>query len=168
MPGLAPGRVATFIAADTEARRLDLGSDGKLPELRLEETQSAKSDASQSGSSPWLLIGVLAFSILSSIAMLLIDAGATGRDATSKEDARLEIQRVYLNTGDSVFAKPFEQRLRQALLAHSRGDWDEESRYYREVSQMLRADNLHPLRGLTGDISSDSRLSELLATLLRD
>ncbi len=169
-PGGGPQRlqVASFIAAELNSKRLELGRDGKLPELRLEESQPAQDDVSRESSNPWLLIGVLTFSVVSSVVMLLVDTTVGRGEATSKTDARQEIQRAYLDTNDPHTSRPYQQHLRQALQAYARGDSELERRHYRDVSEMLRADNLHPLRGLTGDVSSDDRLNELLATLLRD
>lgn len=161
--------MAKFIAADAGARKLDLGADGKLPALKLEESAGAAvEETGESASNPWLLIGVLAFSIVTSIAMLLIDASPRRSEREAKVDARQEILRQYVEPPNPRATRPFQQRLRRALQAHSRGDAEAERMHYRAVSDMLQADDLHPLRGLTGDVATDDRLKELLAILLRD
>lgn len=164
-----PAQTAKFISADAGARKLDLGADGKLPALKLEETAGTPvEEAGEAGSNPWLLIGVLGFSIVTSIAMLLIDASPRRGEREAKVDARLEILRQYVEPPNPRATRPYQQRLRQALQAHSRGDDEAERMHYRAVSDMLRAGDLHPLRGLTGEIDSDDRLKELLTILLRD
>ena len=67
-------KVAKFIAADTNARKLGLANDGTLPTLVLNEAdEKERAEAKRESSNPWLLIGALSISIVSSIAMLLIE-----------------------------------------------------------------------------------------------
>ena len=159
-------KVAKFIAADTNARKLGLANDGTLPTLVLNEAdEKERAEAKRESSNPWLLIGALSISIVSSIAMLLIDAQPSRPNQDLKQEARETIVKEFLGNGTARPA-PYQDQLRRALQAHDRADLDTERKYYREVSEMLHADNLSPLRGLTGDMYHDDQLKELLSILL--
>lgn len=162
-PSQAPRQTqaAKFIAADVTATKMDLGADGRLPVLQLEELDEEDGPQEPQASNPWLLIGVLGFSIAASVAMLFVDVGSGGGERPSKEQARRDIYLYYLpdkgrlETG-SVQLKPYQQRLRDALLAYNRGDLAEERRCYRDVLDMLHAEGKSENFGITGTARGDS------------
>jgi len=179
-PAATPARTsqaARFIAADTAAARFDLTADGKLPELVLSDReQAAAPEASTPRSQPWLLIGLLVFSVASSVLMLLFDPSAPSGAKTSRAAAREAIQLYY--TGQPPRLEPYQTQLRLALQAGQRGDRAEERRLYQEVLALLRSEGTSKFRGLTGMASSgvdppvgpphDRHLERLISILLSD
>jgi hypothetical protein len=181
-PPQPPARIsqtARFIAADPSALRVQLGADGKLPELLLDDAdkqQEAVAEEKPQSSPPWLLMGVFAISIAMSMAMLFMEVeggGAVGQ--RSQVLARTQLKQLY--TGDYPPLAPYQQRVRQALQAFQRGDRDEERRLLREVLDILHAESKSRTTGITGMIDapdppignpSDRHLESLISTLLAD
>ncbi|MFM7072012.1 MAG: hypothetical protein ACKO38_09500, partial [Planctomycetota bacterium] len=181
-PPQPPARIsqtARFIAADPSALRVQLGADGKLPELLLEDAdkqQETVAEEKPQSSPPWLLMGVFAISIAMSLAMLFMEVdggGAVGQ--RSQVLARTQLKQLY--TGDYPPLAPYQQRVRQALQAFQRGDRDEERRLLREVLDILHAESKSRTTGITGMIDapdppignpSDRHLESLISTLLAD
>ncbi len=166
-----PAQAAKFIAAETAETAVQLGSDGRLPELVFED-QSAERETHKSqseDSNPLLLIGILCFSITLSLIMLVFDPQPPQSGSAAKSRARNEIARTYIGTGPRL--RPHEKRLRQALQAFHRGDHEAERRLYREVLHMLRDESHRGVMGLTGPRRAaappnDHHLEQQLATLL--
>jgi len=170
-------RSARFISADTAAARFDLTADGKLPELVLSDRdQAAVAEAPPQRTQPWLLIGLLVFSVASSVVMLLFDSTASTDSKTSRMAAREAIRLYY--TGQPPRLEPYQTRLRLALQAGQRDDRAAERRLYQEVLALLRSEGTSKFRGLTGMASSsidppdgpphDRHLERLISILLSD
>jgi hypothetical protein len=170
-------RSARFISADAAAARFDLTADGKLPELQLADRQAAAAaDAPPKRSQPWLLIGLLAFSVGSSVLMLLLDTSVSTESKASRAAAREVIERFY--AGQSPRLEPYQTKLRLALQAETRGNRAEERRLYQEVLALLRSEGTSKFKGLTGMASSgvdppdgppnDRHLERLISTMLSD
>ena len=92
-------------------------------------------------------------------------------DPTAVGAARRQLEDQYLRP--SVAPARYQQLLRQALWAHNREAYDEERRLYKQVLDLLHAENKDPYNGLTGQIDArdppnDRHLEELLATLVDD
>jgi hypothetical protein len=155
---------ARFVADQVAETGVQLGADGQLPSLALqdEERKDVEDKASQS-SNPLLLIGALCFSITMSLIMLVVEPGGAASDPGSKDEARLQIKGHYM--GESASLKPYERKLREAIQAHHRGDNKTERARYREVLNMLH-DESNPIEGLTGDPERDRHLKDQLGTLL--
>ena len=62
--------------------------------------------------------------------------------------------------------QPYEVLLREAQRAHTRGDYKTECRNYRKVLDMLHAEGIFELKGVTGTRSRDKALEEALSVLL--
>ena len=140
---------AKFITTDGAKTRIQLGADGLLPELSLAEGRKSEVKEKKSQSSNTLVLaGVLLVSFAMSIAMLFIDVSPKAADTQTKSQARARIRVVY--TGQESPLAPHEQLLREALLAHSQGDWKRERERYWRVLDMLRAVNRDEVTGLTG------------------
>lgn len=156
--------VARFIT-DKGDPLVELGADGHLPELQLEETQAARDRASKpKETSPALLYGALVLSFAMSIGLLLIDDGGTSRKAVSRSQARQDIERFYGRESDDL--KPYQQALRAARLAHSRGDRKTEVAEYRRVLNELTAEDANQHIGLTGHFDTDKQLKQLIGIII--
>jgi hypothetical protein len=160
---------------------LEPGADGQLPELQLVEQQEARrkkgvgTPATQWG---WLLL--VSASLILTVLMLMVDVGDTGpSDSQPQEYARQRIKQAYLGDEDEPLQQ-YQRYLREAQLAHSRGDTASERAYYRRVLRLLRAEHHEhdPDReGVTGQryespndrsLRSDQELERLLTILLKD
>lgn len=177
VPPARTAKSAKFIAAETTATKFDLTADGKLPELVLaDKDRAAATDAPAARTPPWFLIGMLGFSVISSVLMLVVDTAPVATSLTSHAAAREAIQLYYV--GQPPRLEPYQARLRLALQAGGRGDRAEERRLYQEVLALLRSEGTSKFRGLTGMASNaldppdgpphDRHLERLISILLSD
>ena len=167
-------QAARFVAAEATDAAIQLGQDGQLPTLVMEEG-AAKSDVGEheQKSNPWLLVAVVGCSLLASLAMLLLETETRRSEAQDKTAARAALEQHYLRSFDSLRLEPYQKLLREALQAHHRGDEDLERNRYRDVLLLLHAENNNQLQGLTGSVRAtsppnDEDLARLLSILLRD
>jgi len=172
MPPLPPvprKKVARFITAEATDSMLRLASDGKLPELHLEEGQAKqKTDAGARSIHPLLLLGILSMSIMLSIAMVIIGGDSPVANSRTKAIMRQKIEDAYFGLGnlESRDLEPYQVELREARQAYSHGDYKAERKHYRKVLDMLRAERRDEDRGLTGSHAKDRELEEALTVLL--
>ena len=166
-----PAQAAKFIADEAAPTRVQLGADGRLPELLFEDRPAEPDlqEAQTRGSNPLLLVGVLCFSITLSVILLVFEPQEVRSSDAAKAEARHWIALKYIGTGPNL--KPHEKRLREALQASYRGDDAAERRLYREVLNMLHDESHRGAVGLTGprtaaDPPNDQHLEQQLATLL--
>ncbi|MFP6764235.1 MAG: FHA domain-containing protein [Planctomycetaceae bacterium] len=104
-------QVARFIT-DQGGPMVELGTDGNLPELALQDGPSRKLKRSKpKSSSPALLYGVLGLSMLASLGMLLVDASPTTVTEISKVEARRELVRFFGMPEDVI--EQWERELKQ-------------------------------------------------------
>lgn len=160
--------VAKFITDRTGETLVRLGEDGHLPELSLNENAAPKVDAKRqqkSQGNPALIYGALGFSVLMSMAMLFMDASVSSEATETKSAARREVMRDFVGDDKSPI-KPYQQLLRDAGLAHSRGDVKSEQAAYRKVLRLLNSEDKNPHTGITGFVEDDERLKKHLAVLL--
>jgi hypothetical protein len=163
-------RPARFIAAESSETRVELGHDGQLPVLKLEEaTHIDVDDRNTRDSNPWLLVAALAFSFGMSAVLLFVDTSGTPAEQTTKTSARGDIEMYY----SRPVAKPnrYRKLLREALQAYNKEDYATERKRYKLVLDLLHAENNDPYSGLTGQVSAsqppnDRHLEELLSTLV--
>jgi hypothetical protein len=177
-------RPARFIAGESTETTIELGRDGQLPMLVLTEGKAnAATEADGQKSNPLLLVGVLCFSLLASLSMLLLDTTAYYAEPDSKTEAREQIEAHYVK-GKPLRA-PYQDELAAALQAHHKRDYAQERTRYKQVLKMLREEN-KTLTGVTGRAEApklpdgellqpnhnhwqpnDEHLESLLRTLLR-
>lgn len=169
---LREARPARFIAADSSATRVELGHDGQLPVLQLEEAARVETGGDGArASNPWLLVAALIFSFGMSAVLLFVDTDRAPAEKTTKRSARLEIEMHY--TAPAAVPQRYRKLLREALQAYNKGDYATERQRYKEVLFLLHAENKDPLTGLTGQVKAanppnDRHLEELLSTLVDD
>jgi hypothetical protein len=159
--------VAKFITDRPGEMLVRLGEDGHLPELALQEASAPKADKrKQTGQgNPALVYGALGFSLLASVAMLFLEPQTFDERATSKSEARQTIMRRFI--GDEKGAtKPYQRVLRDAGLAHSRGDFAREREAYLTVLSLLNSEDKNQFTGITGNAADDDDLKKALAVLL--
>ena len=166
-------QTAKFLESPTVPNTVCLGADGKLPELALESSDDAPSgEATSASSNPWIFYSVLAFSLLSSVGMLLIDVeGHHDALSQNREAARQELANYYGSANGPT--EPYQRLLREALVEQSQGNTEAARRRYRQVMQMLNSVDFieSPNNGLTGrqtgrGPSSDATLRKLLETVI--
>ena len=169
-PTARPGRkVARFIPTEAAQSTIAPSADGKLPELRLKESDQAEEAEAKSGSlSPVLLLGAVCLSVGLSVVLVMMDVAPKDTSLYAKKrEARAIIDTHFSsNPGDEPL-KPHQIYLREAQTAYSRGDYRREREYYRRVLDMLRAE---PQRGrrraLTGSPEDDAILEKQISILL--
>ncbi|MBS0201406.1 MAG: hypothetical protein JSS49_00795 [Planctomycetes bacterium] len=159
--------VAKFITDRPGETLVRLGEDGHLPELALQEAATAKSEKRPQSSqgNPALVYGALGFSLLASIAMLFLEPQTFDERATSKSSARQAIVKDYIGDERGP-AKPYQRLLREAGLAHARGDSTGERNAYIAVLGLLNSEDKNPYTGITGSADLDEQLKKYLAVLL--
>lgn len=165
-------RPARFIPADVSATRVELGHDGQLPVLQLDEVTQVDAEGQNARESkPWFLAAAVAISVCMSVALFLVDADRAPAERATKQSARSEIEMYYI--APAAQSQLYSQLLAQALQANNKGDYAKERRRYKQVLDLLHAENKDPLRGLTGQVNApgppnDRHLEELLSTLVDD
>lgn len=159
--------VAKFITDRPGETLVRLGDDGHLPELALQEATATKADKRQQSSqgNPALVYGALGFSLLASIAMLFLEPQTFDERATSKSAARQAIVKDFIGDERGP-AKPYQRLLREAGLAHSRGDFAGERNAYIATLGLLNSEDKNPYTGITGSAELDEQLKKYLAVLL--
>ncbi|MBN2024810.1 MAG: hypothetical protein JW809_18670 [Pirellulales bacterium] len=160
----AARKTARLIASDAAAPTIELAADGKMPELQLRETDKGPDrQAKQSSMHPMTLVLLLIGSVLASILLVTWDVpgGDTGQ---LKEQAREEIRQKFFFSPDGKL-QPYQEWLREAQRAASRGDRVAERRLYLRVLDALRAERPVPGAQLT---ANDEELERLIADILRE
>jgi len=103
-------QVARFIT-DQGGPMVELGADGHLPELALQDGPSRKLKREKSrSSSPALLYAVLGLSMLASLSLLLVDASPTTVTEISKVEAREELVRFFGMPEDVIAQREREMK----------------------------------------------------------
>jgi hypothetical protein len=172
-PAAAPPPVrpntAQFLAATPQAPAISSTADGKLPTLQLADSPDAAAPRVESQSPPmplWLALMAVVASTAISLLLVTHDFDGSQANQTTKGDARRQLTAFYGN--DLTPLRPFQVHLREAQLAHSRGDFAAERGRYRQVLALLRAEGRSKFDGLTGTPGGDAELARLLAILLAD
>ncbi len=156
--------VARFIT-DQGGPLVELGADGHLPELALQDDPTRKEkQAKPKQSNSALLYSVLGLSFLSSLAMLFAEVDRPSVSELSKGDARQEIVRFF--GSDDKELETWQKQLRAARLAHSRGDAEAELMAYRRVLNLLKSEDRDPHVGITGHLSTDEELKRLIGVII--
>ena len=159
--------VAKFITDRPGETLVRLGEDGHLPELALQEVTTPKADKRKQASqgNPVLIYGVLWIQPAPSVAMMFLEPPSFEGQSTSKAGARRIIVEKFIG-GETGPTKPYQRLLREAGLAHSRGDFVGERSAYLNVLSLLNSEDKNPFTGITGSADSDDELKNNLAVLL--
>jgi hypothetical protein len=172
-PAVAPPPVrpntAQFLAAAPQAPAISSSADGKLPTLQLADSPDVAAPRAESQSPPmplWLAMMAVVASTMISLLLITHDFDGSQATQTTKAQARKELTAFYGN--DLTPLRPFQVHLREAQLAHSRGDLAAERGRYRQVLALLRSEGRSKFEGLTGTPGGDAELARLLAILLAD
>ncbi len=160
-------QLARFVNDGTGEARVQLGEDGHLPELTLdEEMTGGRPDGRSRGSSNLLLYLLLAGSVAGSSMLILVDGPASSTTATVKRNALSELKQILLDSNRPGGVETDWQILvRDALAAHARRNRTAERLAYDRLLKRLNAEDLGRT-GLTGDLGQDKRLRELIAELI--
>jgi hypothetical protein len=160
---------AKFLAAAPQGPAISSTSDGKLPTLQLADSPDAKAAQAEGQSQPvplWLALLLVVGSTVISLLLVTHDFDGSQAAATTKAQALRQLTAFY---GDELTPlRPYQVHLREAQLAHSRGDYTAQRDRYRRVLALLRAEGRSQFEGLTGTPGGDAELARLLAILLAD
>ncbi len=158
-------QTARFIEREASATNVKLGADGRLPDLAL-ATQEKRVDVGNASksSNPWLLVAVLGISVLMSVLVLVIDEPQPGR-TPGKSAAHQELSTIFA-AWERTDAPAGEVRdlLAHALQAYNRGDSKREKECYRQILDLLNAEDAPRYGGYSGN---DIKLKEAIGELLR-
>jgi hypothetical protein len=153
--------------------RVQLGADGRLPELNLSEAgRPAVESSGPPGVQLWLVIVAVLVSTAMSALILLWTPESVRTSTVTQAQARFQVRNFYGREGSEL--EPYQQLLRQAAVEHSQGRTREERRMYLKVLDLLNSadvldsSNFHGLTGRqTGrGRNSDKELRELLESLV--
>lgn len=154
---------ARFISAEKAVASTQLAADGRLPELSLSEGGDRRAAGDARGTNPLVMIGVLCLSFVMSTMLVFVDFEPPESASRLKADARRQLVEFYREPGPAL--KPYQEHLRDAQRAHSRGDLETEREMYRRVLNLLHAEGRSPYARLTHD---DKELEDLLSVLLME
>ena len=161
-------QLAKFVTDAQGESRVQLGEDGQLPELSLdEELTGGKTEHKKSGSNSLLLSLVLVVSTALSIMLLVGEGPGIGTTNRGFEFARTELQKMLEDTKPKTDAQPelaWRLLVRDALSAAARSDRTGEQLAYDRLLNLLNAEDRRK-SSLTGDEARDQRLKEMIATL---
>jgi hypothetical protein len=162
----APKPVAKIIAA--EPVQPQLAEDGKLPTLSLIDDEDQPKDPEDAMSKNPAILGIVVCgSILLSCLMLMLAGQTTEKKKQAVEIAQEEIRQFYEAKPEEE-PKPYQVDLRDAQVAHSRGDHWAEVRAYQRVMRRFTSEDRNQFRGVTGSPTWDTELQELVSTLLTE
>lgn len=179
-PLASSSRVAKFISTDVAQSRLEMASDGKLPELELaKEAGKTQTKTPQQAGNQWRLVLMVCGSLILSTLLLIVGPEPESKNTESGTERAIAIIETKYLGPDEGTRKRYQEYLRDALLARSQDDRQKEQRYYRKVLHLLRGEHLDRDRGekgLTGQryfstdrsLPSDEELENLLSTLLKN
>ena len=169
-PSAVHKKVARFITTEATQSTIHPSPDGKLPELRLHQSEESGSSKEKGGSfNPLLLLGALCLSVALSVVLVMVDVDSEDASTLQKKQAaRAYVDANYFSSdaGPNMPLEPYQICLRQAQQAHSRGDRATERKLYRKVLEMLRAERGVRQKGLTGSHDRDNKLEQKISILL--
>lgn len=141
-------KTAKIVEGGSIETRIQMGADGTLPQLVVKELETkAPSEQQASGSNPIVLIAVLGFSVLMSIAMLFVPTEGSSSTELNLGDSLVHIQANYF--GQEPF-RDYEILLREAVQHENRGDRRAAKAIYRRILDMMHAEGLDEKQGLSG------------------
>jgi hypothetical protein len=135
--------------------------------LLVDGPEAAGKSGSESSPVPlWGALLAVAASTAISLILILNDLDGSQSAGEQKNEARAKLEAFYAS--EIAPLKPYQIQLRQAQLAHSRGDRKAEREHYRKVLSQLRAEGRSKFQGLTGTPTGDAELDRLVSILLAD
>ncbi len=167
-------QVARPITSRGDVSAVQMGADGKFPELALAAgTGPTKPNSKPKEANPALLFTILAASCLSSAGLLLFDFQSSPA-STSQDQSFSRSQLVAFYGQDSAELEPYQKLLRRASIEYSKGNRSAERRFLKQVLALLNsvdASASENLNGLTGrqtgkGKASDQKLRALLEQIL--
>jgi hypothetical protein len=161
-------QLAKFVTDAKGESRVQLGEDGQLPELSLdEELTGGQSDQKVKRSNSLLLSILLAASVAASVLLLVAEGPMRGSADRSRESARNALSQMLEDSQPQGANQPeagWRLLVRDALSAAARADRTGEQRAYDRLLKLLNAED-RPATGLTGDMQRDEELRGLIAQL---
>jgi len=141
-------------------------ADGKLPGLLLAEGAGPDKtrESGEKGIPLWFACLAVIGSTALSVFLLLSDSPTTQSIASRQSEARTQIAQFY--GSDRAPLLPFQVLLREAQMAHSRGDRATERQRYRQVLGLLRSEKRSKFENITGTPNDDEQLAQWLSVLL--
>ena len=158
--------VAKIIQQETVEPKLT--RDGKLPTLLLADEEKPRLSEDGALKSNPLIVGLLiCVSLVSSAGMLfLIESGQPVAGQEVRE-ARKDVVRFYEVREDEEL-QPYQQELREAQRAYSRGDFSAEASFYQKVMLRFHNEDLTKYSRLAGSPVGDIELEKNVSLLLKD
>lgn len=150
----------------TEAIQPQLSKDGTLPTLKLNDDVD-ENPVEEKRLKPGILALIICSSLLTSGLVLLMFGQEPDQKQERIEKTR-EVIRNYYQIRPDEELKPYQIDLRQAQLAHSRGDYRTEIRAYETIMARFRSEDLSEFAGLTGSPTADVELQQCVSTLLSE
>jgi len=161
-------QLAKFVTDAQGESRVQLGEDGQLPELSLdEELTGGQSEQKAKRSNSLLLSMLLAASVAASVLLLVSEGPVGGSTDRGRATARNELRQMLESTQPKQAGQPdasWRLLVRDALSAAARSDRAGEQRAYERLLQLLNAED-RPATGLSGDMQRDEDLRGLIARL---
>ena len=147
---------------------MQLGEDGQLPELSLdEELTGGKSELKTRRSNSLLLSLLLAASVAASVLLLVIEGPVGGSGDRERGAARTTLKNILQQTQPRKADQPeadWRLLVHDALSAAARSDRTNEQRAYDRLLNLLNAEDRRK-SSLTGDEARDEDLEKAIAIL---
>lgn len=160
-------QLAKFVTNAEGESRVQLGEDGQLPELSLdEELTGGQSEQKTRRSNSWLLSLLLAASVAATVLLLVAEGPGSGAIGNDRRTDRQSLKQMLEDSQPKKDQAEAGWRLlvRDALTSAARSDRSGEQQAYDRLLKLLNAEDLGTT-GLTGDVGRDEQLRELIARL---
>ena len=160
-------QLAKFVTDGSGGARVQLGEDGQLPELSLDEDMTGGQNPQKAPRSNSMLLSLLfVASTATSILLLVADGPIGGGTRADQTTARARLKRILLDAAPprGQSEATWQLLVRDALQAAARSDRQGELRAYDRLVKLLNAED-RPGNGITGDRSRDEDLLEAIASL---
>ena len=161
-------QLARFVTDAKGESRVQLGEDGQLPELSLdEELTGGKSELKTRRSNSLLLSLLLAASVAASVLLLVIEGPIRGSGDRERGAARTTLKNMLEKTQPRKADQPeadWRLLVHDALSAAARSDRTNEQRAYDRLLNLLNAEDRRK-SSLTGDEARDEDLEKAIAIL---
>jgi hypothetical protein len=174
-------KIARLVSADSAQSTLKLAADGQLPNLQLQEgDEKGRGQGKTRSVSPLVVIGAWVFSVVLSVAMVIMISGGDDSSVTTqaKRIAMAKIEEHFFGDPARGELLPYQRLLRGARQARARGDVTAERQYYKQVLDLLHTENVGGAsqaatrsrleKGITGSRDRDGELERLILDILKE